>query len=140
MIGGIDHKADIDLYLEADELERLAHGTLEGVLVKIGRPKRQGTVSISVDDARKNEKGCGIGIDDKGYWSVLDGFRVDVFLGSEWYHELRERGVVGIRQGMRDGSKIHVYDRSKISGIDTLGVKNLEFYRDNREKLPADYG
>ena len=59
MIGSIDHQADIDLYLEAEELRRLENGTIEGVLVKARHPKRQGTISISVNEARKNENGCG---------------------------------------------------------------------------------
>ncbi len=140
MIGGIDQQADIDLYLEADEVERLPNGTIEGVLVETRKPKRQGTIAVSVNDSRKNENGFGIGIDDKGYWKVQDGFRVNVFMGTEWYQELRERGVVGMRQRMRDGSKIHIYDRSRLDGIDSMHVEHLEFYRDNKEKLSEDLG
>lgn len=92
MIGGIDFQADIDLYLDAEELERLLNATIEGVLIKIQEPKRQETISISINDARKNENGFGSGLDDKQYWGIQEGFRVDAFMGSEWYQELQERG------------------------------------------------
>ena len=136
MIGGIDSQADIDLYLEVEELERLPHTTIEGVLVKTFKLKKQGTISLSINDVRKNENGSGIGLDDKQYWGVKDGFRVDVFMGSEWYQELKERGVVGIRQGMRDGSKIKIYDRARLDSWGVMDAENLEFYRDNKEILP----
>ena len=140
MIGGIDHQADIDLYLEAEELERLPNETLEGVLIKIRKPKRQGVISISINDERKMENGFGIGLDDKQYWGVQDNFRVDVFIGSKWYQELLQRRVVGTRQKMKDGSKIYIYNRSMLDGINLRGAKHLEFYRDNKERLPENFG
>ena len=140
MIGGIDHEADIDLFLEAEELERLSKETIEGVLVKTRQPKRQGKISISINDARKCENGFGIGLNDKGYWGVQDGFRVEVFMGSEWYQSLRKQGRVGTRQSMRDGSKIHIYDRSRCDGTDSFRAENLEYYRDNKERLPEAFG
>ena len=140
MIAGIDSQADIELYLEPKELERLANETVEGVLVKTSRPKRQGTINISINDSRKNENGIGIGIDDSRYWGVADDFHVSVFMGSEWYRELMERGVIGTRQRMRDGSKIHIYDRSQLDGIDFSASETLEFYRDNKEELTDHFG
>lgn len=140
MIGGIDHQADLDLYLEAEELARLPEATIEGVLIKTHKPKRQGIICISVDDLRKNEKGYGIGLDDKKYWGVQDGFRVDVFLGTEWYQEIQERGVIGLRSRMRDGSKITIYDRSRLDSMSAIRVENLEYYRDNKERLPDNFG
>jgi len=140
MIASIDHQADITLYLEAEEVKKLGSQRLEGVLVKIQKPKRQGTICLSVNDARKNENGSGIGISDKGYWGVQESFCIEVFMGTGCYKILRERGRIGLRQRMLDGSKVNIYDRSKLGGIDAMGAENLEFYRDNKERLPADFG
>ena len=141
MIAGIDSQADLEVYLEPEEIEMLGRGeVINGVLIKVLKPKRQGAISISVNEERKNENGFGIGIDDSGYWRIRDGFRLEVFLSSEWYASLRGRGLIGIRQRMLDGSKIHIYDRSRLTGLDTLAPENLEFYRDNKERLGEDLG
>lgn len=140
MIGRIGIQADIELYLEAEELEKLQNETIEGVLVKIQKPKRQGVVSVSINDARKSENGLGIGIDDSGYWGVQDNFRLQVFIGTEWYQKLRQRGAVGLRQSMMDGSTINVFDRSRLDHMDELYAEQLEFYRDNRDRLPESFG
>ncbi len=140
MIAGIDHQADITIYLEAEEVKTLGSQRLEGALIKTKLPKRQGTICLSLNDARKNENGFGIGINDKGYWGVQDGFCVEAFMGLEWYRLLLERGKVGLRQRMRDGSKIDVYDMSRLDEIDAMNAENLEFYRDNKERLPAEFG
>ena len=141
MIAGIDSQADLEVYLEPEEIEMLGRGeVINGVLIKVLKPKRQGTISISVNEKRKNENGFGIGIDDSGYWRIRDGFRLEEFLSSAWYASLRGRGLIGIRQRMLDGSKIHIYDRSRLTGLDTLAPENLEFYRDNKERLGEDLG
>lgn len=140
MIAGIDPQSDIDLYLEADELAILSTGTLEGVLIKTIKPKRQGKITLSVNDARKNENGFGIGLDDKRYWGVEDGFHLDLFMGSEWYKQLQEERVIGLRSRLRDGSKIHIYDRSKLDCMEATRATDLEFYRDNQERLPDYFG
>jgi len=141
MIAGIDSQADLEVYLEPEEIEMLGRGeVINGVLIKVLKPKRQGAISISVNEERKNENGFGIGIDDSGYWRIRDGFRLEVFLSSEWYASLRGRGLIGIRQRMLDGSKIHIYDRSRLTGLDMLAPENLEFYRDNKERLCEDLG
>jgi hypothetical protein len=139
MIAGIDYQADITLYLEAEEVKKLGSQRLEGVLVKVQKPKRQGTIYLSVNDARRNENGSGIGINDKGYWGVQEDFCIEVFMGTGQYKVLRERGRIGLRQRMLDGSKVNIYDRSRLNGIDVTVAENLEFYRDNKERLPADF-
>ena len=140
MIASIDNQAYICLYLEAEELKKLENETIEGVLIKILKPKRQGAISISVNDKRKYENGLGIGIDDSRYWGVKDNFHLGIFMGTEFYQELSKKGVIGLRQRMRDGSKIHIYDRSKLNGIDEIYVETFEFYRDNKDKLRKDLG
>lgn len=139
MIGGIGDDADIALYLNAEELRKLPDETIEGVLVKFSRPKRQGTVNISINDKRSNENGYGIGINDDQYWGKQDDFHIDVFMGTEWYQCVVERGVIGLRQRMLDGSKITVYDRSRMDGVDRVTADTLEFYRDNKERLPIEF-
>ena len=74
MIAGIDHQADIVLYLEVEEVDKLGSEMLKGVLIKTQKPKRQGIIHISVNDDRKNEKGFGIGINDEKYGGVQEGF------------------------------------------------------------------
>lgn len=137
MIGGIDGKADTFLYLDSEEIQRLQDKVIEGALVRIHMPKSQGTVYLSVDDSRKSENGPhGIGVDDKGYWGVRDGFSVRFFMGTEWHRALLERGRIGTRLRMLDGSEIHVYDRSRLDVMDASAAETLEFYRDNKERLP----
>ena len=140
MISGIDHECDIDVYLEAEEVERLPNEVLEGVLIKVRKPKRQGKTYISVNDSRSNENGFGIGVYDEEYWGKKQGFKVELFMADIWYKELRERGIVGLRHRMRDGSKVHIYDRSKLSKIDESWPEHLEFYRDNKDRLHEDLG
>ena len=137
MISSIDSETDISVYLTADNVEQLSKGTIEGVLIEIASPKRQGTLRISVNDKRKNENGFGIGICDKKYWSKKQDFHLDVFVGNDYYGILKERGRIGTAHGIRNG-KIILYDISKVDGIDAYTVKSLEFYRDNKEKLLAD--
>ena len=139
MIAGIDSQADIDLYLDPEELRRLSDSKIEGILIKTERPKRQGTISISFNDARKNENGFGVGLDDERYWEAKDNFHIEVFIGHEFYRDLVERGRIGTRQRMLDGSKIHIYDRSRIDNVTAMSAETLEFYRDNKERLPKEF-
>ncbi|MDO8660750.1 MAG: hypothetical protein Q7K43_02580 [Candidatus Woesearchaeota archaeon] len=140
MIGGIDQQADIELYLEAEEVKRIQAEPITGVLVKIEKPKRQGTISVVVNDARQNEDGFGIGVDSSKYWKVKDDFHITVFVGSEWYQQLLERGVISMRQRMLNGSKIHIYDKSKLEFIHAMRAESLEEYRDNKERLRDELG
>jgi hypothetical protein len=138
MISSIDRESDVSVYLTNEEVEKLSKGTLEGVLINTASPKRQGTLKISVSDTRKNDNGYGIGIGDKAYWGVQQGFHLDVFVGNEYYQMLKERGRIGTISRMKDGSHVSLYDISKVDGVDASVVRNLEFYRDNKEKLLAD--
>lgn len=142
MIAQIDYQADIDIYLEKEEVIELStkKKRLEGVLIRIFKPKRQGTISLSINDKRKEESGFGIGIDDNKYWKLKNDFHIDVFMGSEWYSKLVNEGKVGLRQRMLDGSKIHVYDRSKLSRLDNSNAETLEMFRDRRNALLDSYG
>jgi len=143
MIAGIDERADLDIYLTAEEVTILSSGTLEGVLVKTKTPKKQGTIAISINNQRNRENGAnGIGLDDSKYWtnnhkylSITEGFHLAIFLGHEWYDELKKEGKIGTRHSMRDGSKINVYDLSRLDYIDRSNAETLEFYRDNKDQL-----
>jgi hypothetical protein len=140
MIGGVDTKTDISLYIDKDELERLSNQTIEGVLIRVGRPKMQGTVTISINNERNRENGSfGVGLDASRYSGFLDNFHIDVFIGIEWYQELVEKGKFGTRHSLRDGSKIAVYERSVLETIDRFVPENLDFYRDNRDRLTEEY-
>lgn len=141
MIVGIDEQADVDVYFTPDEILQLSKcTTLEGVLVKIRAPKRQGIISVQLNERRANERGSGIGVSDKGYWGVQDGFRVELFIGSYFYEQLIQRGKVGTRFRMRDGSEVCLRDISRIDSMAKSAAEHLEYYRDNKEKLPALFG
>lgn len=126
MIAGINYQADIDLFLEAEEVKRLEAGTIEGVLIDRDKPKRQGTITISV----RPEKWIGVKVEGKDYWGVKEGFRVEVLLEVSYYKELRERGFLGLRHRMLDGSKINIFDRSRLKETPThvSGPEYLEKY------------
>ncbi len=126
--------------MEAEEVKKLQTETITGVLVKTQKPKRQGTISVIVNDERQNEDGSGIGVDSSKYWKVKDDFHVAVFVGSGWYQQLLERGVVGMRQRMLDGSKITIYDKSKLEFVEAMRAESLEEYRDNKERLLEELG
>lgn len=68
----------------------------------------------------------GIGVVEEGYFHNTVG-RFELFMSSVEYQNLREKGIVGLRYG-RMGSKVHLYDRSRLEGIDRIMPKNLEFY------------
>ncbi len=141
MIAAIDHLWDLDLYLEDDEYRRLKTETIEGVLIKLRHHKRSGRISISVNDARKRERGAfGVGIDPSRYSGVVDNFSVEVFTGSEIYSQIPRDKYFGTRHCVRDGSKINIYLRSKLTDyLDRILLENLEFYRDNRELFSDDF-
>ena len=141
MIGSIDEQADIDLYLEKEEVNQPLNKIVEGVLIKIHKPKKQGTISISLNDQRKNQNGFGIGVEDKDYWNKQNNFHIDIFIGSEYYEILKNKGRIGTRQRIRDGSKINVYDLSKFKeGIEQENFDYLKYYRDNKDKLIEKLG
>jgi len=125
MIAGINNNADINSYLEAEEIERLPRETIEGVLIDIRKPKRQGTLTISVGGEG------GIKVDDKDYWVTEEGFRVVAIMTPRHYQELRERAMIGVR--IPDKGKFHVYDLSRLDTWRATEVKNLESYRDNKQ-------
>lgn len=136
MIGRVYFDGDVQLYLVAGEVEVLQKEALEGVLVRVEKPKRQGSVSLSINDRRSNEGGAGIGSDGSKYIGVLDDFHIDVFLGTPFYRLLLERGIVGLRWGLRDGSKIRIADLSKTEDYTDRSVADgLEFYKTNRGNL-----
>lgn len=137
-IAEIDSVVDICIYLNKDNLNELSNNALDGILIKGEKPKRQGTINVSVNEKRKTENGFEIGIDDKKYWGVRDNFHLDVFLGTDSYKQIMERGKIEIRHRMRDGSKIAVYNLSKLDDCEKIHLEQLEFYINNKDKLP-DY-
>ncbi len=128
MIAGIEERADIEVYVEAEELVRLNSGNIGGVLIRTYLPKQQGILHLSINDQRQYDDGCGIGIDHTQYWNRQRDFVLSVFMGKNWYKQLCERGVVELRHRMIDGAKIAIYDRSRLSGVGRLGAEELDIY------------
>jgi hypothetical protein len=139
MIASIDHEQDIRVYIGSEEVERLKTGSLEGTVVKWHKPKQQGIIVVSVDDVLKiNNDTSGVGVVLTGYDHKNVG-KVELFLRSNFYSGLVANGKNGVRYGTF-GSKVHVYNRS-IDDFDIRSaVKSLEYYRDNKDLLPADFG
>ena len=70
MIAGIDYQANIEVFLDKEEVKNLPNSVLEGVLIQTNEPKRQGRIRISINEAKKKEGGFGIGLNNKKYWGV----------------------------------------------------------------------
>ena len=138
MIAGIDRQLDISIVFQKDEIESLSKGEqIAGILIRIDKPHEQGNITTQVDNNRENLNGFGIGIDDKNYWGVDENFKLDVFIGNYYFGLLQERGRIGTRHSLRDGSKITLY--SNLDDFNTRNmVDNLEFYRDNKENLKEE--
>ena len=123
MIAAINWQADLAIYLNGDEIERIGIWVVEGVLIRRNNPKRQGKIHVSVNDKRKDENGFGIGVDDRVYWGPED-FELYVFVGNEYYKMLRERGRAGSRTRMIDGAQVDLYSRA--GSIEDSAAKELE--------------
>ncbi len=135
MIGSIDDKADITIFLEPQEITDIAASTIEGVLIMAHNFRNQGKVSVTVNNASQYENGGGIGIDSPGYPKNATNFRVNVFVGDEFYHLLVSNRKVGTRTRLRDGSKIDLLDISRLDSMDKIHLEDLIFYRDNKDRL-----
>jgi len=141
MIAGIDRQLDVSICFQKDEIESLSKGEqIAGILVRTYKPHEQGFITAQVDNSRKNLGELEIKIDDKNYWEVDDNFKLDIFIENKCFYSLQERGRIGIRQSsLRDGSTINLYN----SDLDNFQIKTLvdelEFYRDNKEKLKEEY-
>jgi hypothetical protein len=141
MICSIDREADVNIYFHFPEIEKLCTRELSGTLIFWEKPKRQGTLFISCDNQKSVQNGYfGIGIDDSKYWGVKEDFILRVFLNDEWYNLLKERKATGTRHRMLNGSKITLYNRSKLREYEELAPSHLEFYRDNKSRLRSELG
>lgn len=138
MIASVDRDRDFDIYLTHEEVEKITHCVVDGVLIRLHKPKQQGKINICLCDDKRNLNGFGIGIEDNWPWANLEG-EVKIYVGDSFYEDLVENGRTGTRYGHM-GSKIHLYDCSRIDFTMKAGFEHLEFYRDNREKLHASFG
>ena len=59
MIACVDSEKDITVYLTDKEVDDISNRVVEGVLVRLHRPKQQGKLYISVNNERKNENESG---------------------------------------------------------------------------------
>ncbi len=139
MIGCIDRHRDIAVYFKDDDVKRLESEVLEGALIKIHRPKQQGKVFVSISDSRYNENGFGIGVADDGWGANEATGKIELFVRPELYQQLAKVGVVGLRYGQM-GSKVTLYDISRLGGLEAVAAEHLEFYRDNKEQLDPRLG
>ncbi|MBU3904762.1 MAG: hypothetical protein KJ906_01270 [Nanoarchaeota archaeon] len=131
MIGTVDFQRDVTVYLTPEEISKISSEVIEGVLIRISNKKQQGQVFVSVNDERKSENGYGVGIVDR-LWEECP--IAELFVGDYAYQRLKERGGYGTRYG-QIGSKIDINDLSKIGRLEASGVKQLEWYVENKDKL-----
>jgi hypothetical protein len=134
MIAGIDQQADISIYLNPEEVNKLAGGqNIAGILIRRHWPESQGTINVQVDTTKENLNGFGIGIEPHNYWELTDGFQMDVFIGDIYFNRLRQLGHTSLRHDLKDGGKIGIYSESTFET--RMVVDELNFFRDNKEKL-----
>ncbi|PIN89719.1 hypothetical protein COU60_02805 [Candidatus Pacearchaeota archaeon CG10_big_fil_rev_8_21_14_0_10_34_76] len=134
MIGSIASNYDIEVYLEPEEIVRMAGEKIEGCLIKAHLPKLQGIVSLCIDDEKSRLNGQGIGVDDSAYGRGND-FRIDLYMSQYIYEGFVRDGSVGLRHRALDGSKVRVYDSLRIGFPETSVLKELQWCRDNKERL-----
>lgn len=139
MIGSIASNADIMVYLQEGDLERLANERLEGIIIRSHKLKSQGIFYFSIDESLKNLNGFGIGIDDSNYWGVKNNFSLKLFISMEYYTTLCDKGKLGIRHRLSDGSHIDVCDWSKLDSMELNNMEQIQFYHDNKDKIPDIY-
>lgn len=129
MIAQLGSDVDIVVYLAKEEVVRISKEIIEGVLVRINDPKRQGILKIIVDDKKAREKDYGIGVELN-----LKETSAEIFVSDSFYRDFLERGRTGTRYG-HIGSKISLLDLSRCNSMDKIHAEQLEFYRDNRGRL-----
>ena len=139
MIGNVFFSGDIFLYLDSKEIGELPDHSIQGVLISVEKPKRQGTVGLSINNSRGY--GGGIGTDGSRYHGIRDNFHVDIFLPDSCYEALVKRGKIGTRSNLRDGAEVRIRDRTRLDDLtESSVVESLEYYRDNKERLDNALG
>jgi hypothetical protein len=129
MIAQIGSDSDILVYLSPEEIKRMVAERIEGALVRIDSPKKQGILGIIANEAEARK-------DDYGIRVELD-VRIpeaEIFVGDFFYNDFLERGKTGTRYGVM-GSKITLRDISRLDGLDAIHLEQIEFYRDNKDRL-----
>jgi hypothetical protein len=140
MIAEIDNQRDITVFLTTDEVAQLSTETLEGVLIKSDKPKQQGIIFVSVNAERYNGSAVGVFEDKIDFYSYSTAGKFEIFIGPRYYeNDLKTRGIIGVRYGSM-GSKVHIYNYTLLGGMERINAENLEFYRDNKDKMPDSFG
>jgi hypothetical protein len=128
MIASIDSQADIFIYFNKLEIEKLSQKQIiDGCLIRSSRSSEPqvGSIETQVDETRSNINYCyGIGVDDKEYWGV-NNFKIRVYIGNDYFNDLQNNGRAGTRHSMLDGSKISLRTIEKLDGIDRFWVDEM---------------
>lgn len=139
MIALIDQNWDISYFLEKNEINKLKDQALEGMLVSVDKPNKQGTTNISVIYGRCNVRTFnGIGVSSVGSSPNSLG-EIKTLLNDFWFKELQRTGKVGLRQWVFDGAMIEVYDRSRLKGVKPNLAALKEFYHNNKNQHSLQY-
>ena len=131
MIASVDKEADITIYLNPEEINKLQQEQLSGTLIKQHKPEQQGIINLYYGlNPEIDMPAFGIGVE-----LDIRTPRADVFLTPDVYEHFVENRRYGTRYG-HIGSKISLKDISRMKRIDiTMGPEQLEWYRDNMHKM-----
>ena len=131
MLSAIDSKDDITVWLSPEDIERLASETLEGVLVCVPKPKRQGTLSLTVDSKRA------LGSSKVDSAQAL---QLHAFIDQDRYRMPACACKTEDRYDGWSGSKILFLDISHLDGMAQFAYERFVKYRDERNQLPDRMG
>lgn len=129
MIASIDEYRDIKIFLDPVDLEVLQRKRIEGVLVKMLEPEKQGIIGLSFNQERVKRTGQNVEVDTSGFFVAESNFCIDVFIGEFRYQEILTTGKSETRYFTSSGSKIEIYDRTRLEDFNlNMYAEDIEFY------------
>lgn len=135
MIAYIDRGNDIAIYLEGLEIEEVSTRTLEGIIIKLHRPKQQGRIFLAINgEMCRKINGCCIAVLNPEYDYDNNVGEFKVFFDNDSYDRIRG-GKTGTRYDSF-GSKVTIIDANALSDFDLRIVRRLKHYVEARDKLP----
>ena len=127
MLVGLGRYHDMDIFLTHTEVENLANSEIKGTLVLYAKPKQQFKVTIVLD--RENAQ---LGIN-----AIRNESNWELYVSPDFYGRLKKNGKTGTRYGL--GWQIALTDLSRAEMGDRSAAQNLQFYIENRERLPKEF-
>jgi hypothetical protein len=125
MLGYALPNSDVYVYYEADEVERQASGTIQGVYFNLNALEIIGLLETSIDDKISDEIVTSI---KRNETSLVMSLHLQMKLRK--YLELKEKGTAGVHEGYRhiellDANRLSVSDKSNYDQMKRLKIGNL---------------